>query len=181
MPCTRMEIPLRAIPAGPRYFWRMKMLDQIEQWIDQTNSIFLRERVCCDRFAREFEGFYTVPFLQKAFFVIVDQLPKPTFPELRQMGLGDFIDMEFDGITYKNTYYILPHSINNLRLHFHELVHVAQWEELGPSSFIKRYIHEILNCGYNQAPLEKMAYSLENHFANGGGKANIPSFIADKI
>lgn len=157
------------------------MLDQIEQWIDQTNSAFLNQRICCDRLAREFEGFYAVSFLQKAFFVVVDQLPKPAFPELRQMGLGDFIDMDITGITYKNTYYILPNAINNIRLHFHELVHVAQWEKLGPSSFIERYIHEILGYGYNQAPLEKMAYLLEKHFGNGGGKGDIPSFVAGKI
>ena len=53
-------------------------------------------------------------------------MPKPHFPEFRQMGLGDFTDMSVEGITYKNTYYILPHVARTLRLHFHELVHVAQ-------------------------------------------------------
>ena len=159
----------------------MKMIDQIEQWIDQTNSLFLEQSVCCDRFAKDFEGFYSASFLQNSFFVVVDKIPKPAFPELRQMGLGDFIDMDLPGITYKNTYYILPHAINNIRLHFHELVHVAQWEKLGAIRFIERYIREILRYGYNQSPLEIMAYSLDNHFANGGNKVDIPSFISEKI
>jgi len=157
------------------------MLDQIEQWIDQTNTIFKNQRICCDQFVHEFKGFYSASFLQNAFFVVVNEIPKPAFPELRQMGLGDFMDMEIDGITYKNTYYILPHAIKNTRLHFHELVHVAQWEKLGPASFISRYIHEILSYGYRQAPLEEMAYFLDNYFASGGEKADIPSFVADKI
>ena len=74
--------------------------------------------------------------------------------------------MDLSGITYKNTYYLLPHVSNINRLHFHELVHVAQWETLGASSFIGRYILEIQRNGYSQAPLEVMAYSLDNHFAN---------------
>ena len=157
------------------------MLGQIEQWIDRTNSSFPVQRICCDRFAKDFEGFYSATFLQKAFFVVVDKIPKPDFPELRQMGLGDFIDMNVTGITYKNTYYILPHGLNNIRLHFHELVHVAQWETLGASSFIERYIREIQHYGYDQAPLEIMAYSLDSHFNEGGAKVDIPSLVSGKI
>ncbi len=157
------------------------MIDQIEKWIDHTNSGFLTQRICCDRFTKEFEGFYSASFLQNAFFVVVDAIPKPDFPELRQMGLGGFIDMDLSGITYKNTYYLLPHVSNINRLHFHELVHVAQWETLGASSFIGRYILEIQRNGYSQAPLEVMAYSLDNHFANGGDKVDIPNFVSEKI
>lgn len=62
----------------------------------------------------EFKGFYSLEFLQQAYFVIVDEIPKPHFPELRHLGLGDFIDMDVNGITYKNTYYVLPHLASNL-------------------------------------------------------------------
>ena len=157
------------------------MIEQIGQWIDQTNIAYQEQRTCCDHFSKEFEGFYSVPFLQNAFFAVVDKIPKPDFPELRQMGLGDFIDMDVTGITYKNTYYILPHAINTISLHFHELVHVAQWKILGARNFIQRYIFEIQNYGYSQAPLEIMAYSLDNHFSRGGNKVDIPSFVSEKI
>ena len=157
------------------------MLDKIEQWIDQTNSEYLKQRICCDRFADDFKGFYTALFLKQAYFVVVDKIPKPDFPELRQMGLGDFIDMNVDGITYKNTYYILPHVAGNLRLHFHELVHVAQWEYLGAINFIQRYITEIQTNGYSAAPLEQMAYAFDSHFANGGEKVDVPNYVSEKI
>jgi hypothetical protein len=157
------------------------MLEKIEQWIDQTNVDFSAQKICCDRFAKEFDGFYSIPFLQNSFFVVVNQIPKPAFPELRQIGLGGFMDMKVDGITYKNTYYMLPHIINDLRLHFHELVHVVQWQVLGAANFIQRYIYEIQKFGYDQAPLEIMAYALDNHFAGGGNKGDIPLFVAEKI
>jgi hypothetical protein len=140
------------------------MLHQIEQWIDQTNIKYQEQRVCCSQFFNEFEGFYPLGFLRQAYFVIVDTIPKPDFSELRQMGLGDFIDMDVQGITYKNTYFIKRGYEKNLALHFHELVHVQQWQQLGTHGFISRYIREINLHGYNNAPLEKMAYLLQSDF-----------------
>ena len=157
------------------------MFDKIEKWIDQTNSDFKNQRLSCDRFAMEFKGFYPVSFLKQAYFVVVDKIPKPDFLELRQLGMGDFIDMDVDGITYKNTYYILSHVTQNLRLHFHELVYVAQWVNLGAACFIERYITEIQSSGYAEAPLEKMAYTLDTHFSNGKGPIDVPSFVSEKI
>ena len=84
--------------------------------------------------------------------MVVDVIPKPDFPELREMGLGDSIDTTANGVTYKNTYYIVPQVAEILRLHFHELVHVAQWDILGGAGFIQRYIEEILQYGYDDAP-----------------------------
>lgn len=107
---------------------------------------------------------------KKAYFVVVDQMPKPDYAGLREMGLGDFVDMDAAGITYKNTYYILPHVATNLRVHFHELVQVAQWLELDADAFILRYINEVQRVGYHHAPLEKMAYALDEQCASRGKK-----------
>lgn len=151
---------------------------KIEQWIDQVNFEYSKQRICCSEFSRSFKGFYKKSFLKKAFFVVVNDIPKPDYPELRQMGLSSFIDMDVDGITYKDTYYIKPHVAMELRLHFHELVHVAQWKLLGSQSFIQRYISEIQTYGYDHAPLEEMAYSCDSHFAKGGDKVDIPSYVS---
>ncbi|WP_201024255.1 hypothetical protein [Shewanella frigidimarina] len=62
------------------------MLHQIEQWIDQTNFEYQNQRVSCSKFSDEFKGFYPLEFLKQAYFVIVDTIPKPDFPELRQMN-----------------------------------------------------------------------------------------------
>ncbi|QSX31044.1 hypothetical protein JYB88_05210 [Shewanella cyperi] len=157
------------------------MLSKIEQWIDETNRHYESHRISCDKFINEFDGFYTKSFLENAFFVVVNTIPKPDFPGLREMGLGDLIDMHVDGITYKNTYYILPHVVNNLRIHFHELVHVAQWEFLGASNFIERYIREINHHSYEHAPLEEMAYGLDAHYSNGAEKIDIQNYVSEKI
>jgi hypothetical protein len=157
------------------------MLAQIEQWIDKTNSVYAHKRICCEKFANEFEGFYPNEFLKTAFYVVVDKIPKPDFTGLRELGLSNFIDMDVAGITYKNTYYILPSAVHNLRVHFHELVHVVQWRELGAHAFIMRYINEIQTFGYNDAPLEIMAYELDEHYTSNGNKFNIPDYITQQL
>ncbi|WP_136484695.1 hypothetical protein [Vibrio sp. H11] len=157
------------------------MLHPIDQWIDQTNLEYQERRICCSKFVDEFKGFYSPEFLQQAYFVIVDKIPKPNFPELRQMGLGGFIDMELHGITYKDTYYVLTHLASDLGLHFHELVHVAQWRHLGAIPFMKRYITEIQTSGYHGSSLEKMAYGLDSHFRAGGEKIDVPIYVAQKM
>ena len=82
---------------------------------------------------------------------------------------------------YKNTYYILSHLEADLRLHFHELVHVAQWKHLGATPFMQRYMHEIQTFGYNEAPLEEMAYSSDTHFTNNGSPRDIPSYVVANL
>ncbi len=108
------------------------MIYKIEEWINQLNRSHEHVRKPCIAFKNQFKGSYSTDFLTNTFFVVVDKIPKPDIPELRKAGLGDFIDMDAMGITYNDTYYIKEGEVNNLRLHFHELVHVVQWRELAP-------------------------------------------------
>lgn len=140
------------------------MLKKIEDWIDATLSSHLHNRAPCDALAAHFEGFYPREFLSKSYYVLTDSLPKPDFPELYELGLGGFLEMDADGITYKDTYFMKPHLMDKLDLHFHELVHVAQWRCLGAAAFIERYVKEYRQCGYDNMPLEEMAYSLQRYY-----------------
>lgn len=157
------------------------MIHSIEAWIDETNAMFADKRQSCSQFSQPFAGFYSKEFLANAYFVVVESLPKPDLPELREAGLGDFLDMDVQGITYKNTYYIVPSVALDLRLHFHELVHVSQWNALGAIGFLQRYISEVQTLGYAEAPLEKIAYTFDYHFAQGGQKIDVPSYIENNI
>ncbi len=157
------------------------MIDRIENWINETNRLFEPQRRSCSILEAEFSGFYLSQFLKESYFVVVADIPKPDFPELREIGLGDFIDMPVSGITYMNTYYISEKYANVLRLHFHELVHVAQWGLIGAGNFISRYISEIQQYGYEAAPLEQMAYALDQHYFSGGARLDVPSFVQSKM
>jgi len=157
------------------------VIHRIEDWIDSINTEYQSRRKSCSAFCSEFSGFFTKQFLEDSYFVIVDKIPKPDFPELREAGLGDFIDMEVNGITYKNTYYLDKDCADDLRLHFHELVHVVQWGLIGAKGFINRYIEEIQSHGYNDAPLEIMAYSLDSYYQQRGKPIDIPGYVQSKM
>jgi len=157
------------------------MIDQIEKWIDDNNIYYSGIRQSCTIFSDEFNGFYSHEFLTNSYFVPVDKIPKPDFPGLRNMGLGNFIDMPVTGITYKDTYYIINSAVQDLRLHFHELVHVAQWSFLGAGNFIERYIREIQTVGYSEAPLEKMANYLDSYYFNNNIPFDVPNYVKEKI
>lgn len=157
------------------------MIDKIEQWIHQTNSSHKELRRPCSVFEEHFKGFYSPEFLGTAFFVVTDDIPKPDFSELREEGLGDFIDLDVGGITYNDTYYVKQGSADELRLHFHELVHVLQWRELTPQGFIERYVREIQGFGYDEAPLEKMAYSLDGYYQKKGKPLSVEQFVRERL
>ena len=157
------------------------MLAKIEQWIDQTLTEHSASTISCNVFSKPFSGFYSTDTLEECFYVVIDKIPKPDFPELYEAGLSSFINMDVEGITYKNTYFIKSGYEDNLSLHFHELVHVAQWQHLGAIAFIQSYMHEIQTSGYHDAPLEKMAYASDTRFANNEEHIDIPSYVAKKI
>ena len=106
--------------------------------------------------------------LEKAKVVVVTgQVPFPPLPlALSSMGLPDFAQMgnaSVAGVTYKDTFFV-----NNLHqtesIYFHELVHVVQWERLGVDNFLLAYVAGLMQCGYQDSPLEQMAYSLQEDF-----------------
>ena len=91
---------------------------------------------------------------------------KVPFPPLSRMGLPEFAQMEnmpAAGITYKDTFF-LNHLDQTESLHFHELVHVIQWERLGVDNFLLAYGVGLMQFGYHDSPLEKIAYSLQTEF-----------------
>jgi hypothetical protein len=104
--------------------------------------------------------------LERARMVLVDRTP---FPPVSQFGLPEFAQHErrqFDGITFKNTFFVAS-GRQTLRLQFHELVHTVQWAKLGVDRFLLAYGFGLLQYGYEQSPLEVMAYGLEQEFAAG--------------
>lgn len=150
-------------------------LPQIRAWIDQ----------CLESHAAGARKLDNMPPLSTAFppeilgqarMVLVSQTP---FPPVSQFGLPEFAQHErwgFDGITFKNTFLVVG-GRQTLRLKFHELVHTVQWARLGVDRFLLAYGVGLLQYGYEQSPLEKMAYSLEQQFMRGALPTDLVQII----
>ncbi len=133
--------------------------EYLEQYSDQARTVhslgFKRLATC---FPQE--------LLVRAKVVTVTRVP---FPPVENFGLPEFAPMQqmaFDGITFKDTFF-LQQGHSSESLHFHELVHVVQWAKLGVDNFLLAYGFGLIQCGYEQSPLEKMAYTLQRGFEQG--------------
>ena len=104
------------------------------------------------------------------------------FPPLSRMGLPEFAQMEnmpMAGITYKDTFFV-SHLHQTESLHFHELVHIVQWERLGVDDFLFAYGMGLMQIGYEDSPLERMAYSLQAKFDREVLPVNIIELIQQR-
>jgi len=84
--------------------------------------------------------------------------------------------MPLAGVTYKNTFFVTSGQQRE-SLYFHEIVHVVQWDRLGVDNFLLAYGIGLLQHGYEQSPLEQMAYHLQATFDQG----RIPQNLIDLI
>lgn len=95
----------------------------------------------------------------------VDQLPTPVDQSpLRQAVLDTgMLGPDMVGLTLGHSIFIV-HGHDDARLVSHELRHVRQYEALGGlEQFIPIYLHQIINVGYDHAPLEQDARHHEVH------------------
>jgi hypothetical protein len=128
-------------------------------WINQiliTNDK-AKQNVSSGNFLR-LPHYFPKNFLDSAQFIVVDKIP---VPPLTAMGLKQFSDFEngdYAGITYKNTFFVRRDYARNEKIFFHELIHVVQWQILGPERFLDEYVLGLETSGYMNSPLEKMAY-----------------------
>ncbi|MGF1761506.1 hypothetical protein L4D76_27095 [Photobacterium sagamiensis] len=157
------------------------VLEKFDAWIDEINKSYKYQAISCESFYDHFKGYYSRDFLRECRYVITNDIPKPSFPELIDIGLGDFLDMDCGAITYKNTYFMKPQHKDDLEIHIHELVHSIQWQKLGGIGFLQRYAKEINVFGYDDAPLENMAYEVGRHFINKGKPFSILKLVESKI
>lgn len=151
--------------ASDRY---AEFLPIIAKWIQQTldSSVKRAKSVESFRFPRV-PLYFSEQLLKATNVVIVDRLP---VPPLSEMGLAEFVAFERQpmvGITYLDTVFLLQDGAGDESLHFHELIHVIQWQVLGPKDFLLLYATGLAERGYLDSPLEMMAYFHQRRFDAG--------------
>ena len=111
-------------------------------------------------------------------------LPAIPLPPLSAMGWGqfsEFEDMDSTGIAYMDTIFLRYEMRGNEAQHFHELVHVVQWEFLGPKRFMEAYADGVERCGYRGAPLEAMARTLGSVFQNAQAPFDVAAIVREQL
>jgi hypothetical protein len=108
--------------------------------------------------------YFSEQLLTTTSVVITDHLPRPP---LSAWGLSEFASFEqqpMNAITYLDTYFVKTSAAADESLHFHELIHVIQWQVLGPKNFLLLYADGLTKRGYLECPLEAIAYGHQRRF-----------------
>jgi len=77
--------------------------------------------------------------------------------------------------------FLQPIQSNNANMYFHELVHLIQRRLLGPGRFLFSYTNGLACFGYQQSPLQVMAYDAETAFASSTASFNVEKSVAQKL
>ena len=111
-------------------------------------------------------------------------LPAVPIPPLGAMGFGQFSEfenMDVGGIVFLDLIILRYQMRGNEAQHFHELVHVVQWQFLGPKRFVEAYANGMELNGYRGAPLEAMAYTLANVFRKGDVPFDVTAVVREQL
>jgi hypothetical protein len=102
----------------------------------------------------------------------------PFYAIARMMGirnLPSFSDVA--AVTFVDV--VVSHEEFSDDLLFHEMVHVAQFSQLGSREFFSRYVNGFIKSGsYEGIPLEKQARKLEARFS---ADRKLPFSVADEV
>ena len=154
-------------------------LPHVRQWIDQFLAAHAdRARAVSTLGFTRLSASFPRELLERAKVVTVERTP---FPPVDRLGLPELALMQqrqFDGITFKDTFF-LRQGCTSEALHFHELVHVVQWARLGVDSFLLAYGFGLVRFGYDNSPLEQMAYALQQNFERGAVPQEIVRVIEE--
>jgi hypothetical protein len=159
----------------------LPFLPFILDWIEQTLDAHAHERrtVSSFNFPR-LPRYFSEGLLNTASVVPSDRLP---VPPLSALGLREFADFESQparGITYRDTYFLWRAVATDESLHFHELVHVVQWQVLGPKDFLLLYAAGLAESGYRDCALEAMAYDHQSRFDAGDPPYSVEAEVREQ-
>jgi hypothetical protein len=151
-------------------------------WIENTLALYENnaKSVASMRFVR-LPLYFGHSLLETTKFIAIDRLPMPPLSALGLSRFAAFEEGNFNGITYVDRYFIKQTVVNEEALHFHELIHVIQWRLLGPEGFLVAYANDLDEFGYENSPLEKMAYDAEAAFKRSSAIFDAEKFVEERV
>lgn len=125
--------------------------------------------------------YFNSELLARAKVVCVDKCPVPPLSAIGLSRFAEFENMNASGITYLDTYFVLRDEAERESLHFHELVHVIQWQLLGAERFLALYADGLEKHGYRNSPLEVMAYTHEARFNSNEPPYSVETAVQQQL
>ena len=132
------------------------------QWATEQEQRILREGVPLSE--REIADAKAVGVRepQRVRLLQVAKIPRPSDPQLAAAADAiQFLSPATRGLTLNYGIFIQSDCWRERLLIIHELVHTAQYEQLGGIlPFLRKYLFECITIGYPEAPMEKAAIEM---------------------
>lgn len=110
------------------------------------------------------KGYYPNTLLQRVQRVIVDRCPVPPLAITGIPQLAEIETWDIKGIPWKNTIFIRRDLANWDAVHFHELLHIIQWECMGTERYLAAWAIGTITRRYRDNPLEETAFRHQSRF-----------------
>ena len=150
---------------------------RVKQWIEELLAAHARAVTSVSELGFErISDCFPKEFLRRAKVVLVEEVPRPPLDKFQLPELSRVLPLN-EAITLNDTSFIIEEMRTSESLHFHELVHVAQWQRLGMDRFLLAYAAGLITYGYRQNPLESMAYKFQAEFDSGKTWSNTLALI----
>ncbi len=125
--------------------------------------------------------YYPSSLLQRIRRVLVDQCPVPPLAYTGIAELKQIENWDIKGIPWKDTIFIRRDLANWEAIHFHELLHIIQWEYLGTERYLTAWAIGTTKLGYRANPLEKMAFRHQSRFETEKKPYNVVREVTAEI
>jgi hypothetical protein len=160
---------LRAAPKALRW-----VNDVIEQHRPESRSLESLH-------FRRLQDHVPIEIVRATRIVPVEQMPRPPLERWNLHKISESSFVNAAGLTLDDMVFVHTGQLCNESLMFHELVHVIQWSILGRSRFMALYGMALLQVGYDEHPLERMAYELQSRFDRGRLGADLVPIVGRRV
>ncbi|WP_417913246.1 eCIS core domain-containing protein [Candidatus Electronema sp. TJ] len=143
------------------------VLPKVREWIDHVVQDHAPQaRAASSLGFKQLPDFFPQDLIEQVKVVTAAHIPIPPLSSFGLPELAALEQMSAGGITFQNTVFLQVSQASESLL-LHELVHVVQWNRLGPDNFLLAYGIGLMQFGYRESPLEQIAYSLQARFDAG--------------
>src|SRR5260370_4768757 len=139
-------LPLNELPA---------LFPHIEAWVKSLETQAVTRGEPAPLLYHPYARAAGVRHPDKIYILPVSIIPHPEHPRMAELAESvGLLTNETGGITAGYGILVRNDCIENLKLIVHEFVHVAQYERLGLTEFLRQYIHQLAASGYKMAQFE---------------------------
>ena len=158
------------------------LVSDVQKWIVHMLADYeaKMEPILAAQFER-LKEYYPYSLLQRVKRVIVDRCPIPPLTITGIPQLGEIETWDIKGIPWENTIFIRRDLADWEVVHFHEMLHIIQWEYLGTERYLTAWAIGTITQGYRDNPLEEMAFRHQARFETEEKPYNIVKEVNAEI